>query len=45
MACCVLKMAHQSLCSATGMPHSMQIRILGLGGWVLRVNNFFKNDI
>jgi hypothetical protein len=37
-------MEHQSLCSANGMPHSMQTRMRGLGG-SRRPNSRFHSDM
>jgi hypothetical protein len=37
------RMAHQSLCSATGIPHSTQTRTRGFGG-SLCPSNRFNND-
>ena len=37
------RIAHQSLCSDTGIPHSTHTRVLCLGG-SLRPNSRFKND-
>ena len=38
------RIEHQSLCSATGMPHSTQTRTRGFGG-SSRPSNRFRNDI
>jgi hypothetical protein len=43
-SCCVRKMLHQSLWSATGIPHSTQIRIRWRG-WVFFANSLSKSDI
>lgn len=40
----VRRMLHQSLCSATGMPHSTQIRTRW-GGWVFLENSFLRIDM
>jgi hypothetical protein len=38
-------MEHQSLCSATGIPHSTQIRTRCLGGSLRIPNSRFNNDM
>jgi hypothetical protein len=38
-------MEHQSLWSATGMPHSMQTRILGFDGFLAMPNRRCSNDM
>jgi hypothetical protein len=38
-------MEHQSLCSASGIPHSMQTRIRGFGGSLLFPNKRFNKDM
>jgi len=41
---CPRRIEHHSLCSATGIPHSTQIRIRGFGGSLLP-NRRFSSDM
>ena len=39
------EMAHQSLCSSTGIPHSTHTRMRWRGGWGLRPRSLSNKDM